>query len=697
MKMTNGTIANIERAKREWESTFDAVSDLISIHDNKFRIIRANKACAGKFNFLPKELIGRYCYELFHGTIGPIDGCPQEMAFQTGENTNLEWADPATGTTYDISVYPLFDDDNKVKNVIHVVKDITMLKRVENELRTLNETMLQRNIELQVAIGKASEEAEINKALLEISREVMDVMDPAFLLKKVAVISSKMFKPDIIMAFLWNEEREIYVQVSATGAEHILTINVDNFPPIGEILRTKSLTFIENGEDPLLHDGVINSLHLNAMSIIPFLVRNKVVGFIINCFYSPRSFTFRDRNIMEGMGYQISLALNNAYLYRESMEKTMELSYKVETIEVMHEIDRGVLALTDRNELLEKISYMLDNLIPCNGIIILLMDNEARAFRFAAGWGVELAKGEVIPFDDINYSEFLKPPRIVVRTELKAEDLLPLDSKLYKTGVRSDIRVPLFSGNEVTGVLNILSHRIAGFTTSQLNTIEMISSQISVALDNARLVEDLQELLIGTSISLAVAIEAKSPWTKGHSERVTEYARTIGLQMGLTKEELENLRLAGLLHDLGKLGTYEGLLEKPERLTPEEFETVKRHPAEAIRILKPVKALSSIFSAILHHHEYYDGTGYPDGLKGDDIPFLARILCVADAYDSMTSNRPYRQSPGREYALYELSRCSGTQFDPQIVGLFLKNLTTTDALNTAVDSVLHKPIDDQKT
>lgn len=676
--MTKGTIANIERAKKEWESTFDAVSDLISIHDNKFRIIRANKACAGKFNISPKELIGRYCYELFHGTIGPIDGCPQEKTFQTGENTHLEWADPTTGTTYDISVYPLFDDDNKVKNIIHVAKDITMLKRVERELRTLNEKMVQRNRDLQVAIEKAREEAEISRDILDISREVMDVMDPAFLLKKVTVISSKMFKPDILMSFLWNKERAIYVQVSATGAEHILTINPDNFPPLAEILRTKSLIFIENGEDPLLHQGVISSLPLKAMSLIPFLVRNKVVGFLINCFNSPRSFTFKDRHIMEGMGYQISLALNNAYLYRDSMEKTMELSYKVETIEVMHEIDRGVLALIDRNELLEKVSYMLGNLIPCNGIIILLMDNEAHSFRFAAGWGVELTKGEITPFDDINYSEFLKPPRIVVRTELKVEDLVPFDSKLYKMGVRSDIRVPLFSGNEVAGVLNILSHRIAGFTTSQLNTIEMIASQISVALDNARLIEDLQELIIGTSISLAATIEAKSPWTKGHSERVTEYAVTIGLQMGLTKEELENLRLAGLLHDLGKIGTYEGLLDKPERLTPEEFESVKRHPAEAIRILKPVKALSAIFPAILHHHESYDGTGYPDGLKGDDIPLLARILCVADTYDSMTSNRPYRQSPGKEYAVSELSRCSGTQFDPKIAGIFLKIMPMTD-------------------
>lgn len=667
------TIPNIERAKREWESTFDAVSDFISIHDRDFRIIRANKAFADKFNTTPKELKGKYCYELFHGTMEPIDGCPHKETLQTKENAYLEWDDPTTSTVYDISTYPLFDDKNEVKNIIHVIKDITRLKRAEQELRILNDSLAQTNRQLQETIEKARDEAEISKVILDISREVMGIMEPASILQKVIEISSKIFNSDILMAFLWNKDRESYVQVSAIGAEHILTINPDNFPAIGQALRIKSLTFIEDEQNPLLHQGVIAPLSLKAMSIIPLQVKDQVVGFIIRGFRTPKSFLSKEKTIMEGIGYQLGLALNNAYLYRESIEKTLEISHQMQTIEVMHEIDRSILALCDRIEILKKVSHMLGQLIPCDGIIILLVDNELNGFRYKAGWGIELPLGEIVPFNDINASEVFNYPRISVRTDLSTEGLVPFDRRLYESGFFSDIRVPLFSRDKVVGLLEICSRRIAGFTTSQLTTLEKIASQISVALDNARLVEDLQELIIGITLSLAKAIEAKSPWTKGHSERVTEYALKIGLQMRLNEKELEDLRLAGLLHDIGKIGTYEALLDKPAKLTPEEFEIVKKHPHEAIKILEPVKGIASILPAILHHHENYDGTGYPDGLKGEEIPLFARILSVADAYDSMTADRPYRQSPGKDYAISELRRCSGTQFDPELVESFLKS------------------------
>lgn len=489
--------SNIERAKREWESTFDAVSDLISIHDSDSRIIRVNKAFADKFHTTPKELIGRHCHELFHGAMEPIAKCPHKEVMKTKEKTRLEWEDPTTGMVYDISVYPLLDDKGDVKNIIHVVSDITKLKRAEQELRSLNESLAQTNI---------------------------------------------------------------------------------------------------------------------------------------------------------------------------------QLSHKVQTIEVMHEIDRSVLDLVDRTEILEKVSHMLGQLIPCDGIVILLADNEARSFRFEAGWGGNLSKGETVPFDDIYAAEFLRQRRIAVRTDLNMEDLSPFDRRLYESGVRSDIRVPLFSRDEVAALLYICSHRVAGFIPPQLATLENIASQISVALEHSRLVGDLQELIIGTTISLARAMEAKSPWTKGHSEKVTEYAVKIGIQMGLKENELEDLRLAGLLHDIGKIGTYEALLDKPGKLTQEEFEIVKKHPLEAIKILKPVKVISPILPAILHHHENYDGSGYPSGMKGEEIPLFARILNVADSYEAMTADRPYRQSPGKDYAISELRRCSGTQFDPRITDLFLKAL-----------------------
>jgi len=186
--------------------------------------------------------------------------------------------------------------------------------------------------------------------------------------------------------------------------------------------------------------------------------------------------------------------------------------------------------------------------------------------------------------------------------------------------------------------------------------------------------KELQNLYRELLIAFSIAIDAKSPWTKGHSERVTNYALAIAKEMGVDGKDIDILKTAGLLHDIGKIGTYDVILDKPSRLTDDEFSIVKTHPVKGEEILKPIKGLRKVLPIVRSHHERFDGKGYPDGLKADEIPLLARILFVADSFDSMTSDRPYRPSPGREYAISELKRCSGTQFDPRVVEAFLKVL-----------------------
>lgn len=183
--------------------------------------------------------------------------------------------------------------------------------------------------------------------------------------------------------------------------------------------------------------------------------------------------------------------------------------------------------------------------------------------------------------------------------------------------------------------------------------------------------KELNELHNNLVLAFANAIDAKSPWTKGHSERVTRYAIALARELGLNEARLSELRTAALLHDIGKIGTYDYLLDKKERLTDEEFEFVKKHPEKSAKILEPISRFEPIIDIIKCHHEQYDGSGYPYGLKGEDIPLMARVLCVADCYDSMTADRPYRRAQGREYAISELKRCSGTQFDPELVKVFI--------------------------
>jgi putative nucleotidyltransferase with HDIG domain len=195
---------------------------------------------------------------------------------------------------------------------------------------------------------------------------------------------------------------------------------------------------------------------------------------------------------------------------------------------------------------------------------------------------------------------------------------------------------------------------------------------MGVALSNARLIKELNELNWGTLEALARAIDAKSHWTAGHSDRVTKLALKIGQGLGLPQEELDVLHRAGLLHDIGKLGIPGNILDKPGKLTQEEEQLMREHVRLGVRILEPIAAYAEIMPVVLHHHESFSGGGYPDGLAGEAISMGARIFAVADSFDALTSDRPYRRALDREYAIEAIKQGSGSRYDPDIVQAFLE-------------------------
>jgi PAS domain S-box-containing protein/putative nucleotidyltransferase with HDIG domain len=185
----------------------------------------------------------------------------------------------------------------------------------------------------------------------------------------------------------------------------------------------------------------------------------------------------------------------------------------------------------------------------------------------------------------------------------------------------------------------------------------------------------LEALFMGFVIAIVNALEEKRPWMKGHSRRVAAYSLKIAKAMGLSEDEKNKLRLAALLHDIGEFFVYDHLLNDKSMLSDEEFDLIKRHPVEGAEILRRIKQLKDVIPLIRHHHERIDGKGYPDGLKGEEIPVGARIIHLADSYDSMTADRPYRRpAPGKEYAFLELKKCQKTQFDPEVTEVALKVL-----------------------
>jgi len=178
---------------------------------------------------------------------------------------------------------------------------------------------------------------------------------------------------------------------------------------------------------------------------------------------------------------------------------------------------------------------------------------------------------------------------------------------------------------------------------------------------------ELRETLDRLILCFVNALDSKSPWTKGHSLRVQHYCLMIARELKLPEEQVEQLSIAALLHDIGKIGTYDDILNKLEDLTPDEYAMIKKHPGNAVSILEPIPQFSTLLPIIRAHHERIDGRGYPDGLQDTQIPLPARILCVADAYDAITSERPYKESMGKARGIAEVQRSSGSQFDPAVV------------------------------
>ena len=237
------------------------------------------------------------------------------------------------------------------------------------------------------------------------------------------------------------------------------------------------------------------------------------------------------------------------------------------------------------------------------------------------------------------------------------------------------LSVPLQLRDHPIGALTILREDAKRpFTEDDEMLLGSIGSQVAVAIENYRLNLDVERTYLETIMALALAVEAKDPYSAGHSKRVGYYAMKIGEQMAFDEEMLRTLNDAGVLHDIGKIGIKDEILLKPAPLTPDERKIMQQHSIIGEAIVKPVRSLSRVVALVRHHHERFDGAGYPNGLKGEEIPLGARILAVADTYDSMVTDRPYRKRLSLEETKAELKKNAGAQHDPVVVEAFLKVL-----------------------
>ena len=239
--------------------------------------------------------------------------------------------------------------------------------------------------------------------------------------------------------------------------------------------------------------------------------------------------------------------------------------------------------------------------------------------------------------------------------------------------IRNLIAIPIFIQNHFSGVL-VCANRDGGFEQLEDDVLLALGDHAGAALENGRLHGELRASYIATVRMLAEAIEVKDPSVRLHSDQVVSYVASVASKLEIEPRRREELSIASLLHDVGKIGISERILLKPGPLTKEERSAIEMHPRIGFRLVEQIPVLDAIAPAVLHHHERFDGDGYPAGLSGEQISLEARVICVADSFSAMTSQRPYRAALGLDEACAELERCAGTQFDPQVVRLFVEEV-----------------------
>jgi putative nucleotidyltransferase with HDIG domain len=350
-----------------------------------------------------------------------------------------------------------------------------------------------------------------------------------------------------------------------------------------------------------------------------------------------------------------------------------QLGKQFNTLTMLNEIDRAILSASETEKIVEVVLTCMHDISPCDRVSVTLLDSSTKLTGrtyIGNGESKERTSDAIV----------LEPKELQILSDHPECLFVELD------GATPNYLAPMVqSGIKTFWVLPILlKQRPSGFITlgwslkstvpsrEDLGRGRQLADQMGVALSNARLIKELNEFNWGTLEALARAIDAKSHWTAGHSDRVTRLALKIGRFLGLPQEEMDMLHRAGLLHDIGKLGIPMDILDKEGKLTKKEEQLMREHVRLGLRILEPIAAYDEVISVISHHHENFNGEGYPDGLAGKAISLGGRIFAVADSFDALTSNRPYRQALTREYAVEMIKQECGTRYDPDIVQAFLK-------------------------
>lgn len=376
------------------------------------------------------------------------------------------------------------------------------------------------------------------------------------------------------------------------------------------------------------------------------------------------------RDVTEDRRMRELLETQAAQLEARSQARGNELN-------LLHSIDRMILRGAREHEALREIARLVAGLTGAQYAAIVTPSADGGEVVQAIHHGVSADQGTRLTDATFPISEgvsgwALRHNQIAVATDINSDVRYETMRKFTREmNYAAAVAIPIVLDDNVLAALTVGYKDPRQFSQDEIATLMRIAAQAAIAVGNARQRESLERLLDETAMALSDVIESRDAYTGGHCQRLAVYSKTIAETLGLARSEVEVIRFGAALHDLGKIVVPDSILNKPGKLTPEEFEVIKRHSGDGGRICQRIGFLQKAYPIVYHHHERWDGKGYPDELAGEEIPLGARIVAVADAFDAMVTDRPYRRGMPREEATAILRDGAASQWDAKVVTAFL--------------------------
>lgn len=547
-------------------------------------------------------------------------------------------------------------------------------------IRNASRDLIQRNAENQLLLVAEQKQRELSETLERVSRAMGEILDLRKLLDLICRESVEVFKTQA--AFLWLLEGGELVGFAAhgPGSDQFIGMRYPIYDPhlLGaRVARERKSILVNDAPNSANVDQtMIGRFRIKSMMGIPLLKGERLLGaLMIMDSENPLRFSDEDLKTATIFGSHAALAIENAQLFERS-------NLHLENERALREIDRAITSSPDLNLTLRIVLYQSRKQLNVDAAAVLLINQATQTLDCISSQGFqsEYIMRNPIRLGGGRAGNAALERRIFGRAEIESPNQIPDRIELIiAENFLAYFIAPLVTNNKLLGALEIYHHAPLKINTDWLKFLETLAGQAAIAVDNATMFNDLQrsneELAQAYEAAIegwARALELRDKETEGHTRRVTDMTLKLAQVMGIEDEALKHMRRGALLHDIGKMGIPDSILRKPDTLTAEEMELMRQHPAYAYNLLQGISYLREDLDIPYCHHEKWNGTGYPRGLKGEEIPRAARIFAVADVYDALTSDRPYRKGWDHKRTIEHIREESGSHFDPQVVETFLK-------------------------